>query len=103
MPSFSLYSNYILGSSSEAINVVASSPGNELCSFRKTLSFERKFIDPFYRYICGASCNFVFAEFLHPSVASVQPGEDLYLVLWIGVFHSVEVNFISSGLSVWTA
>ena len=36
-------------------------------------------------------------------MASVRPGEDLYLVLWIRVFHSVEVNFISSGLTVWTA
>ena len=39
----SLYSNSILGASSEAINVAASSPGSELSSLRKTLSFERKF------------------------------------------------------------
>ena len=55
-----------------------------------------------YRYICGASCNyFVFAEFLCPSVASVRPGEDLYLVLWFRVFHSVKVNFICRGLTMW--
>ena len=89
----SLYSNSILGASSEAINVAASSPGSELCSLRKTLSFERKFYRPFYRYTCGASCNFVFAELLCRSMASVRPGEDLYLVLWIRVFHSVELYF----------
>ena len=74
-----------VGASSEAINVAASSPGSELCSLRKTLSFERKFIS-LYLWSVLQLCCAELLFFLCSSAISVRPGDDIYLVLWIRVF-----------------
>ena len=80
----SLYSNSILGASSEAINVAASSPGSEVCSLRKDLELRKKIYPPSLTHLlmCFGSHLFAGNEFVRSHIHNSERSKYFAYVLF---------------------